>query len=127
MGTLVTPQNIYSSVSEFISQAGYKNPDQFISNPANMPPKQPPEPTSEEKIATQKAQVEVQKLQLQASEIELNTKIKQQELELKKREAQVDFMIKQQELELKKQKLEQGEMEIALEATQKRPVAIGDT
>jgi hypothetical protein len=35
-------------------------------------------------------------------------------------------MIKQQDLQLKQQKLEQGEMEIALEATQQRPVKIGD-
>ena len=86
-----------------------------------------PGPTPEEKIASEKAQIELQKLKLQAAELELDTKIKQQALELKKREAQVDFMIKTQELEIKKQKVDQGEMEIALEATQKRPVAIGDT
>jgi len=127
MGTLVTPKNIYNSVSEFITQAGYKNSDMFISNPEMMPPPQPPGPTPEEKIASEKAQIELQKLKLQAAELELDTKIKQQALELKKREAQVDFMIKTQELEIKKQKVDQGEMEIALEATQKRPVAIGDT
>ena len=127
MGTLVTPQNLYNAISEYISQAGYKNSDTFISNPAMMPPPQPPEPSVEEKVATQKAQIELQKLQLQASELELDTKLKQQELELKKREAQVNFLIKQQELEIKKQKVDQGELEIALEATQKRPVAIGDT
>ena len=49
MGSLVTPQNIYNAVSEFIAQSGYKNSDQFISNPAMMPPKPPPEPTLEEK------------------------------------------------------------------------------
>ena len=45
---------------------------------------------------------------------------------MKKREAKVDFLIKQEELRLKQQKLEQGEMEIALEATQQRPVKIGN-
>ena len=30
MGTLVTPQNIYNAVSEFIAQSGYKNPNQFV-------------------------------------------------------------------------------------------------
>jgi hypothetical protein len=127
MGTLVTPQNLYNAISEYISQAGYKNTDAFVSNPAMMPPPQPPQPTVEEKIAAQKGQIELQKLQLQAAELELDTKLKQQALELKKREAQVDFLIKQQELEIKKQKVDQGELEIALEATQNRPVAIGDT
>ena len=64
--------------------------------------------------------------QLQTAELELDTKLKQQELELKKREAKVDFLIKQEELRIKQQKLEQGEMEIALEAVQERPVKIGN-
>jgi hypothetical protein len=126
MGTLVTPKNLYNAISEYIAQSGYKNTDQFISNPEMMPPKQPPQPTVDEQVNMQKGQIELQKLQLQAAELELDTKLKQQELELKKREAQVNFMIKQQDLQLKQQKLEQGEMEIALEATQQRPVKIGD-
>jgi len=126
MGTLVTSQNLYNAVSEFIAQSGYKNADAFISNPEMMPPPQPPEPSMEEKVAAQKAQIELTKLQLQAAELELDTKLKQQALELKKREAQVDFLIKQQELEIKKQKVDQGEMEIALETVQERPVKIGN-
>ena len=126
MGTLVTPKNLYNAISEYIAQSGYKNTDQFISNPEMMPPKQPPQPTVDEQVNMQKGQIELQKLQLQAAELELDTKLKQQELELKKREAKVNFMIKQQDLQLKQQKLEQGEMEIALEATQQRPVKIGD-
>ena len=126
MGTLVTPQNLYNAVSEFIAQSGYKNADAFISNPEMMPPPQPAEPSMDEKVAAQKAQIELTKLQLQAAELELDTKLKQQALELKKREAQVDFLIKQQELEIKKQKVDQGEMEIALETVQERPVKIGN-
>jgi hypothetical protein len=120
MGTMVTPQNVYNAVSEFITQSGYKNPDMFVANPANMPPPQPPAPTVEEKIANQKAQIELEKLKLEAAEVELDTKIKQQALELKKREAKVDTMIRMEELKLKQQKLEQGEMSIALDAAQKR-------
>ena len=73
-----------------------------------------------EKIANQKAQIELEKLKLEAAEVELDTKIKQQALELKKREAKVDTMIRMEELKLKQQKLEQGEMSIALDAAQKR-------
>ncbi len=126
MNTMVTPQNIYNAVSEFITQSGYKNPDMFVANPANMPPPQPPQPTVEEKIANQKAQIELEKLKLEAAEVELDTKIKQQALELKKRQAKVDTMIKMEELKLKQQKLEQGEFEIAMEATQLKSVAPGD-
>ena len=126
MGTMVTPQNVYNAVSEYITQSGYKNPDMFVANPANMPPPQPPEPTVEEKIANQKAQIELEKLKLEAAEVELDTKIKQQALELKKRQAKVDTMIKMEELKLKQQKLEQGELNIALDAASKKPVAVGE-
>jgi len=125
MGSLVTPQNIYNTVSEFIAQSGYKNSDQFISNPAMMPPKPPPEPTLEEKVAQQKAQVELQKLQLQAKELEIETQLKAQELKLKQEEAAINLALKQQELQIKKSQLDLNEQELALEAVQNRPIGIG--
>jgi hypothetical protein len=125
MGSLVTPQNLYNAISEFITQSGYKNSDMFISNPQMMPPQQPPEPSLDEKVAAQKAQVELQKLQLQAQELEIDTQLKAQELKLKQEEAAVDLALKQQELEIKKSQLELNEQELALEAVQNRPVGIG--
>ena len=127
MGTLVTPNNVYNAISEFIAQSGYKNPDQFISNPQMMPPKQPPPPTVDEKIATQKAQLELQKLQLTAKEMEVDTQIKIQELKLKAREAAVNLALKQKDLELKESQLELNQAELALETIQGRPVAVGKT
>jgi hypothetical protein len=125
MGSIVTPQNIYNAVSEFIAQSGYKNSDQFISNPAMMPPKPPPEPTLEEKVEQRKAQVELQKLQLQAQELEIDTQLKAQELKLKQEEAAINLALKQQELQIKKSQLDLNEQELALEAVQNRPVGIG--
>ena len=127
MGTLVTPQNIYNAVSEFVAQSGYKNSDMFISNPAMMPPPKPHEPTIEEKVQAQKSQIELQKLQLQAKELEIDTQLKSQELQLKKEEAAIDLALKQQELQLKKSQLDLNEQELALEAVQNRPVGIGPT
>ena len=125
MGSLVTTENIYNAVSEFIAQSGYKNADQFISNPAMMPPKPPAEPTIDEQVAQQKAQVELQKLQLQAQELQIDTQIKSQELQLKQEESQINMALKIQELKLKKQQMEINEKELALEAVQNRPVGIG--
>ena len=125
MGSLVTPQNLYNAISEFITQSGYKNSDTFISNPEMMPPQPPPEPTLDEKVAAQKAQVELQKLQLQAQELEIDTQLKAQELKLKQEEAAIDLAIKQQELQIKKSQLELNEAELALEAVQNRPIGIG--
>jgi len=125
MGSLVTTQNLYNAISEFIAQSGYKNSDMFISNPQMMPPQQPPEPSLDEKVAAQKAQVELQKLQLQAQELEIDTQLKAQELKLKQEEAAVDLALKQQELQIKKSQLELNEQELALEAVQKRPIGIG--
>ena len=125
MGSLVTPKNLYNAVSEYIAQAGYKNTDQFISNPEMMPPKPPPEPTLEEKVAAQKAQVELQKLQLQAKELEIETQLKAQELKLKQEEAAIDLALKQQDLQIKKSQLELNAQELALEADQNRHIGIG--
>ena len=127
MGTLVTPQNIYNTISEYIEQAGYKNPDQFISNPANMPPPPPPQPSVEEKVQAQKAQVELQKLKLQAKEIQIDTMIKEAELDLKKREAAIEMALKRKELQLKESELKLNQAELVLESVQERPVAIGKT
>jgi len=127
MGSLVTPQNIYNAVSEFVAQSGYKNSDMFVSNPQMMPPPQPPQPTVEEKVQAQKAQVELQKLQLQAKELEIETQIKAQELKLKQEEAAVNLALKNKDLEIKKSQLELNEQELALEAVQNRPIGIGPT
>ena len=118
MGTMVTSENIYNTVSEFIQQSGYSNPDQFITNPANMPPPPPPQPSIDEKIATQKAQIEIQKMQI-------DTQLATARLKLEKDMATVSLAIKQQELELKKQQMEINKAELALEAVQNRPIGIG--
>ena len=127
MGTLVSADNIYNVLSEFITQAGYKNPDQFVSNPQMMPPQPPPQPTVEEKIANQKAQLELEKLKLQAQEMEIETQIKAQELKIKARESAIELALKKKDLELKESELELNQAELVLEQTQKRAVAIGDT
>ena len=127
MGSLVTPQNIYNAVSEFMAQSGYKNSDMFVSNPQMMPPPQPPQPSIEEKVQQQKAQVELQKLQLQAKELEIETQIKAQELKLKQEESAINLALKNKDLEIKKSQLELNEQELALEAVQNRPVGIGPT
>ena len=124
MGTLVNPQNIYNAVSEFITQSGYKNPDQFITNPSTVQPKQEG-PSMDDQLAMQKAQLEVQKLQVQAQTAQVDASLKEQELDMKKKTASIDFAIKQQDLELKKQQLVLNEAELRLEAIQGRPVGIG--
>ena len=126
MGTLVTPDNIYNAVKEFIQQSGYKNADSFVTNPQMLPPKQP-EPSILEKVEAQKAQVELQKLQLEAQELQIETELKVEELRIKKQESEVNLAIKSQELKLKKQQMEINEAELSLEVLQGRPVGIGPT
>ena len=119
MGRLVTEKNIYNAVAEFISQSGYKNTDEFVSNPDMMPPPQPPAPTENEKIQAQKSQVELERMRTDAQ-------LSVAELKLKKDSAAVELAIKQQELEIKKAQLELSKAELALEVTQERPVKIGN-
>ena len=49
---VASPQNIFNALSKFVENAGYKQPEQFFTDPQNLPPKPPkPDPVIEkEKI-----------------------------------------------------------------------------
>ena len=77
------------------------------------------------KFDQNQSQIELQKLQLQAKELEIETQIKAQELKLKQEESAINLALKNKDLEIKKSQLELNEQELALEAVQNRPVGIG--
>jgi hypothetical protein len=104
-GYLVTAENSFNLATEFIKNSGYINPQQFISNPANVEPPPPqPDPTL---IVAQSTQMDA---------------------ETKRMKAQADAQMNQGELQLDGAKFEWQKKvdaaETALEADQKRPVGI---
>lgn len=107
---LVTTQNIFNAVREFISASlGKRNTSDFLTDPsdeqAQRDPVAEPKPTKEE-IDAQKAQGE---LQLKAQQMQLDHDISMRELGIKERELD----LKAQELELKAREIEIKEWQAA--------------
>ena len=89
---MVTPQNIYNTLEQFLQNSGYKDASPFFNNPANVPP-QPRQPRVDP--ALQVAQQDLQMRQQKAAA----------DLELANKKLQVDSTIKAKKLDLEEQKL----------------------
>ncbi len=120
-GYLIGPDHVHRLVTEFIKNAGFKNPAEFIGDPREI---QPPQPQPDAAMIA--AQGEAQKDMADAQ-------LKQVEAQAKQAEAQMKQA--QYQLEIEKMKLERDKFEwakkretaeLGLEATQSRPVGIGD-
>ena len=88
MGTIVDMGKIYNTISKIVEVSGYKSPELFFNNPANIPP-QPPEPKQEEQnplvgIALQELELKRQKdmadIQLQQQKLEADIAIQKQKI-----------------------------------------------
>jgi len=65
MGGLVQPKNVYATQARLIESAGFRNPDEFLTSPEQMPPQQPPPPDPKMQIEQMKLQADAQKFQAQ--------------------------------------------------------------
>jgi hypothetical protein len=121
-GYLIKPEHIHALASEFIKNAGYRNPSKFIGDPSQI---QPPEPQpSPDMIAaqgeSQKDMADAQLKQVQAAAQQAEAQMKQTELQLKLEAMKFE----REKFEWMKKK---EAAELGLEAQQKRPVGIGDS
>ena len=106
---IVTVQNMYNLGASLVKAMGFQNVDDFLTNPANIPPKQEEGPSPEEQAAQMEAQIKQKELEIKAAEVQ----IKAQKVQQDAQEAQVDAQLKMAELQLERE--------------QNRAVAIGDT
>jgi hypothetical protein len=106
-GYLITNENIYNFANEFIKNSGYDNPMKFISHPSAVQPPEP-QPTPEQI----KAQADAQLKGAQAQKAQAETQV-----------IIPSFQLERQEFEWQ-QKVDAAELSV--EATQERPVGIGD-
>lgn len=60
---IVTPANLYHTAQKYVEVAGYKDVDNWFTDPAKMPPKPPPPEDPAITIAKASAQIELAKLQ----------------------------------------------------------------
>lgn len=107
---VVTPDRIYNSVARLANELGYRNADEFVSNPAEQPPQPPPPPDPIVQAQQIKTQGDLQKAQM---EMQAQAGVDQRELGLKQAEMQ-----QQAELERFKAQLqmEQARFEAELKA-----------
>jgi hypothetical protein len=76
MGTLVDANKIYNTISKIVEVAGYKSPEQFFINPANVPPPPPKQPEQNPLVG-----VAMQELELERQKAQANIQLQQQKLE----------------------------------------------
>jgi len=104
---IVTEQNMYNLGASLVKAMGFQNVDDFLTNPASIPPKQGPSP--QEQMQQMEVQIKQKELEIKAAEVQ----IKAQKVQQDAQEAAVDAQLKMAELQLERE--------------QKRAVAIGAT
>ena len=105
---IVNVQNMYNLGAALVKAMGFQNVDDFLTNPAMIPP-QPPQPSPEQQMAQMEMQVKQKELEIKSAEVQL----KAQKLQQDAQKDAVDTQLKVAELKL--------------ESQQNRPVAIGAT
>ena len=90
---LVTPQNIYNTLENYLQNSGYKDASQFFLNPAQQPP-QPPKPKETDPA-----------IQLAAQDIQMRAAKHQADIQLKQQKQRDDNIIKMKKFNLDEQKL----------------------
>ena len=106
MGTLVDQNKIYNTISKIVEVAGYKSPEQFFINPANVPPKPPQPPESKNPLVG----VAMQELELERQKAMADIQLQQQKLE-------ADIALKREKImaDLEKEKIKnEGDIQEAL-------------
>ena len=105
---IVNVQNMYNLGAALVKAMGFQNVDDYLTNPANIPP-QPPQPSPEQQMAQMEMQVKQNELEIKSAEVQLKAQKIQQEAQ----KDAVDTQLKVAELQLERE--------------QKRAVAIGAT
>lgn len=94
---LANPSTMYETAAELIKEMGYKNPERFLTDPAQQPPP-PPQPPPEVLAAQEQAKGLVQKAQIDA---QAKVQEKQAELALEPQKLAAEAQIRTQENEAK--------------------------
>ena len=105
---IVNVQNMYNLGASLVRAMGFQNVDDFLTNPATIPP-QPKEPSPEEQAQQMEMQLKEKELEIKAADVQ----VKMQKIQQEYQKDAVDAQLKAAELKL--------------EAEQNRPVAIGNT
>ena len=105
---IVNAQNMYNLGAALVKAMGFQNVDDFLTNPATIPPKQEG-PSPEQQAQQMEMQLKEKELEIKAADVQ----VKMQKIQQEAQKDAVDAQLKAAELNL--------------EAQQNRPVAIGNT
>lgn len=93
---LATPKNLYHTMAKIVENSGFKDVQNFLSDPANAPPAPPPQPPIELQLAQLKIQADTAKSQAEM----------QQEIQKYQAEAQMQMQIEQIKADAKRQEIQ---------------------
>lgn len=113
-----TPENIFNLNRKLCNALGFKNADEFFSDPSKQPPRPPPPPDPSIQVAQIKAQSDQEQAQSKAQQADqdrqANAQLKQYELEVEaKARMQIDLNKQQAEAE---QKMQEAQNQAQLDA-----------
>ena len=103
MGLLVTPKNLYNTQAKMVENAGFKNVEDFWTDPQDRMPEPQPDPKVE--LEKEKAQIDKESKEHQ---MQLDQRKADQEFQHKERMAQLEYQIELQKMELEKVKMAIG-------------------
>jgi hypothetical protein len=78
---LTSPEKIYNALAKLTQNAGFKNPEEFWTNPANNPPPEP-QPSIEEKMIEAQKEIDAMKVQADNAQKAAELELKQQQMQL---------------------------------------------
>ncbi len=93
---LATPANLYHTMAKIVENSGFKDVQNFLSDPKNAPPAPPPQPPIELQLAQMKIQADTAKSQAEM----------QQEIQKYQAETQMQMQIEQMKAEAKRQEIQ---------------------
>ena len=106
---MVSMKNLYNTYEKMIELSELKDAERYFNDPDKLPPPEPKEPSTEEKMA--QAQIEIAKLQTQNEMLRQQNESKKLEISAwseneKRKDFEREFVYKEQELALKAQEVE---------------------
>lgn len=112
---LSTPKNIYAALKRMTQNAGFKQPEEFWTDPSMSPP-QPPQPNPDMMKAQADIQVKQADMQMRQQQTQADLGFKQQAAQIDLEKARVELQIKLAELDIKRQSLQLKAEEAQMDA-----------
>lgn len=99
---MYTPQNRYALLKTAFEKGGVPNPDDFITNPAKLPPPQP-DPVAMKQMELQEKTLQIQERQVMVGEmkVQVTAQMEQLALQLQDMKNKMDAMAKERDLDRK--------------------------